>query len=146
MALSVGTRAPDFTAKDDAGNGVSLSDYAGKTIILYFYPKDDTSGCTKEACSFRDAHSTYRGNDLVVLGVSMDTPASHGVFKQKFNLPFTLVADPEGIITSTYDVSGGGYSKRVTFIINTDGVIKKVYDNIQQKETHATEILADLGL
>ncbi|MEM9905267.1 MAG: peroxiredoxin [Cyanobacteria bacterium P01_D01_bin.44] len=146
MALSVGTQAPGFTAKDDAGNPVSLSDYAGKTIILYFYPKDDTSGCTKEACSFRDAHDTYQGNDLVVLGVSMDTPASHGAFKQKFNLPFALIADPEGIITSTYDVSGGGYSKRVTFIINSDGVITKVYDNIQHKETHATEILTDLGL
>ncbi|MEO1400842.1 MAG: peroxiredoxin [Cyanobacteria bacterium J06635_1] len=146
MVLSVGAQAPNFTSKDDAGNMVSLADYAGKTIILYFYPKDDTSGCTKEACSFRDAHDTYQGNDLVVLGVSMDPPASHGAFKQKFNLPFTLIADPEGIVTSTYDVSGGGYSKRVTFIINPDGVITKVYDNIQQKETHATDILADLGL
>ncbi|NEP17841.1 MAG: redoxin domain-containing protein, partial [Leptolyngbya sp. SIO4C1] len=77
MTLSAGTPAPDFTAKDEAGNPISLSDYRGKTVVLYFYPKDDTSGCTKEACSFRDSHDTYETQDIVVLGVSMDDSRSH---------------------------------------------------------------------
>lgn len=144
MALAAGATAPNFTAKDDAGNTVSLSDYQGKTVVLYFYPKDDTPGCTKEACSFRDAHETYQSKDVVVLGVSMDDSASHQAFKQKFSLPFTLVADPDGAITNAYDVSGGGYSKRVTFVINGEGVIDQVIDSVKT-DTHATDILASLG-
>ena len=145
MALTAGSVAPNFIAKDESGNPISLSDYQGKTVVLYFYPKDDTSGCTKEACSFRDANETYQNNDIVVLGVSMDDSASHQAFKQKYGLPFTLIADPDGIITQTYDVSGGGYSKRVTFIINGDGIIDQVFDSIQ-KATHGTDILKALGL
>jgi peroxiredoxin Q/BCP len=145
VSLSVGSKAPDFTAKDDAGNPVSLSNFQGKTVVLYFYPKDDTPGCTKEACSFRDTHETYQNKDVVVLGVSMDDSASHLAFKQKYGLPFTLVADPDGTITQAYDVSGGGYSKRVTFVINGEGVIEKVFDSIKT-DTHAADILAELGL
>lgn len=145
MALTAGTKAPNFTAKDESGNLVTLSDYQGKTVVLYFYPKDDSSGCTLEACSFRDAHEIYQGNDIVVLGISMDGSTSHQAFKQKYGLPFTLIADPDGIITQTYDVSGGGVSKRVTFIISQDGIIDRVFDAVN-KATHATDLLAALGL
>lgn len=143
MALSVGTSAPAFTAKDDAGNTVALSDFQGKTIVLYFYPKDDTPGCTKEAQSFRDSYPEYQNQDVVVLGVSMDDEASHKLFKEKYGLPFTLVADSDGSITKAYDVDGGGYSKRVTYIINGDGVIDKVFDSVKT-DTHAADILASM--
>jgi thioredoxin-dependent peroxiredoxin len=144
MVLAVGTEAPGFSAKDDAGNTVSLADYSGKTVVLYFYPKDDTPGCTKEAQSFRDNHSEYQGKDIVVLGVSRDDSASHKQFKEKYGLPFTLLADTDGTITQSYDVDGGGYSKRVTFVINGDGVIDKVYEQVQTA-THATDILTELA-
>lgn len=144
MALSVGSPAPSFSAKDDAGNTVSLSDFTGKTVVLYFYPKDDTPGCTKEAQGFRDSYPEYQGKDVVVLGVSMDDEASHKMFKEKYGLPFTLVADPDGTITNAYDVNGGGYSKRVTYIINGDGVIDKVFESVKT-DTHAADILAQLA-
>jgi peroxiredoxin Q/BCP len=145
MALAVGTQAPGFSVKDTNGNTVSLSDFTGKTVVLYFYPKDDTPGCTKEACSFRDSYSAYQGKDIVVLGVSMDDEASHQQFTSKFNLPFPLLADVNGIITNAYDVAGGGYAKRVTYVIDGDGKIIKVYDSVKT-DTHASDILADLGL
>ena len=144
MALSVGTTAPDFTAKDDMGKTVTLSEFKGKTVVLYFYPKDDTPGCTKEAQSFRDNHEEYQDKDIVVLGVSMDDEVSHQAFKEKYGLPFTLVADPDGIITKAYDVDAGGYSKRVTYIINSDGIVDKVFESIKT-ETHAQDILAEMA-
>jgi peroxiredoxin Q/BCP len=149
MALSVGAKAPDFTVKDTDGNTVSLSSFAGKTVVLYFYPKDDTPGCTKEACSFRDSYSEYQGKDIAVLGVSRDDEASHQSFTQKFNLPFPLLADVDGAITDAYDVAaemnGFQYSKRVTYVIDGEGNIVKVYDSVKT-DTHASDILADLGL
>ncbi|WP_017328143.1 peroxiredoxin [Synechococcus sp. PCC 7336] len=145
MTLSVGTPAPAFTVKDTNGNSVSLSDFAGKTVVLYFYPKDDTPGCTKEACSFRDNYSDYRGKDIVVLGVSLDDSDSHQAFTNKYGLPFPLLADTEGALTQAYDVDGGGYAKRVTYVIDGDGQIIKVYDSVKT-DTHASDILADLGL
>lgn len=145
MALAVGSPAPDFTALDDAGQSIQLSQFRGKTVVLYFYPKDDTPGCTKEACSFRDSYSAYQGKDIVVLGVSTDDSGSHEQFKTKFSLPFPLVADPDRSITQAYDVDGGGYAKRVTYVIDGDGQIIRVYDSVKT-ETHATDILADLGL
>jgi peroxiredoxin Q/BCP len=144
MTLSVGSPAPGFSAKDDAGNTVSLSDFKGKTVVLYFYPKDDTPGCTKEAQGFRDAYPEYQGKDMVVLGVSMDDEASHKSFKEKYGLPFTLLADPDGTITNAYDANGGGYAKRVTYIINGEGVIDKVYDTVKA-DTHAADILAQMS-
>ncbi len=143
MALSVGTPAPGFTAKDSEGNPVSLSDFAGKTVVLYFYPKDDTPGCTKEAQSFRDSYTEYQDKDIVVLGVSTDDSTSHKLFKEKYGLPFTLVADPDKTITQAYDVDGGGYAKRVTYIINGAGVIDRVITSVKT-DTHAQDILADL--
>jgi thioredoxin-dependent peroxiredoxin len=145
MALSVGTPAPSFTTKDTNGNTVALSDFSGKTVILYFYPKDDTPGCTKEACSFRDNYTAYQGKDIVVLGVSGDDEASHQQFTQKFSLPFPLLADTDKSIITAYDVDGGGYAKRVTYVINPQGAIAHTYTSINT-ETHATDILADLGL
>lgn len=145
MALTVGTPAPTFTTKDTQGNSVSLANFAGKTVILYFYPKDDTPGCTKEACSFRDNYSAYQGKDIVVLGVSADGETSHQQFTEKFNLPFPLLADVDRSIIQAYDVDGGGYAKRVTYVIDAAGTISHVYTTINT-ETHATDILADLGL
>ncbi|NEO78208.1 peroxiredoxin [Moorena sp. SIO4G3] len=144
MALQVGVDAPAFTVKDDEGNTVSLSDFAGKTVVLYFYPKDDTPGCTKEAQSFRDNYTEYQGKDMVVLGVSMDDEASHKQFKEKYGLPFTLLADTDGSITKAYDVDGGGYSKRVTYIINGEGKITHV-DETVKTATHAQDILTAMG-
>lgn len=144
MVLAVGTKAPDFTTKDDQGNTVSLSDFAGKVVVLYFYPKDDTPGCTKEAQSFRDNYAEYQNKDMVVLGVSNDDEASHKMFKEKYGLPFQLLADTDRSITKAYDVDGGGYPKRVTYIINGEGVITHVDDKVQTA-THAQDILATLG-
>ncbi|MBW4661851.1 MAG: peroxiredoxin [Drouetiella hepatica Uher 2000/2452] len=145
MSLKEGATAPSFTVKDTNGNTVSLSDHAGKTVVLYFYPKDDTPGCTKEACSFRDNYSAFQGKDIVVYGVSMDSESSHKAFAEKFNLPFPLLADVDSVLTQSYDVAGGGYSKRVTYVIDGEGKIIKVYDSVKT-DTHATDILADLGI
>lgn len=142
MALAVGTVAPNFTTIDDEGKTVSLSDFQGKTVVLYFYPKDDTPGCTKEAQSFRDNYDKYQ--DMVVLGVSMDDQASHKKFKEKYGLPFTLLVDTDGAITKAYDVDGGGYSKRVTYIIDAEGKISYV-DQKVKTDSHAQDILAAMG-
>lgn len=148
MPLSVGDTAPSFTVKDTNGNTVSLSDYAGKTVVLYFYPKDDTPGCTKEACNFRDHYATYQGKDIVVFGVSMDDEASHQAFTEKFSLPFPLLADTDGSITKAYDVEGEmngvRYAKRITYVIDGNGTIAKVYGTVNAA-THAEDILAELS-
>jgi thioredoxin-dependent peroxiredoxin len=143
MPLAIGDTAPAFTVNDTHGNSVSLASYAGKTVVLYFYPKDDTPGCTKEACSFRDNYQQYLSQGITVFGVSMDSEASHQAFTQKFDLPFPLLADTNGAITKAYDVDGGGYSKRVTYVIGGDGVISQVYTTVKT-DTHATDILAAL--
>lgn len=145
MPLSVGDTAPNFTVKDTNGNTVSLSDFAGKPVVLYFYPKDDTPGCTKEACGFRDTYADYQGKNVVVLGVSMDDEASHQQFTEKFNLPFPLLADTDGAITKAYDVDGGGYAKRVTYVIDGAGKISNVYTTVKT-DSHANDILLELKL
>jgi peroxiredoxin Q/BCP len=144
MALTVGMDAPAFTAKDTNGNTVSLSDFAGKTVVLYFYPKDDTPGCTKQAQSFRDNYAEYQGKEMVVLGVSMDDEASHKKFTEKYGLPFQLLADTDGAITKAYDVEGGGYAKRVTYVIDSNGKITHV-DASVNTASHAQDILAAIG-
>lgn len=145
MALAVGTKAPNFSVRDTIGKTVTLSELAGKTVVLYFYPKDDTPGCTKEACSFRDAYADYQGKDIVVLGVSKDDENSHKQFTSKFNLPFPLLADIDGSLTKAYDVEApSGYAQRVTYVIDGKGNISHVFSNIQH-ETHASDILAELG-
>ncbi|WP_445637162.1 thioredoxin-dependent peroxiredoxin [Nostoc sp. DSM 114161] len=145
MPLAVGTDAPAFTAKDTNGNTVSLSDFKGKTVVLYFYPKDDTPGCTKQACSFRDAQSKYQSQDVVVLGVSADDEVSHQAFTQKYNLNFPLLADTDKSLIKAFDVDGGGYAKRVTYVIGPDGKITHV-DASVNTSTHAEDVLAALGL
>jgi thioredoxin-dependent peroxiredoxin len=148
MALTVGTIAPDFNTTDDAGNKVKLSDFKGKTVVLYFYPKDDTPGCTKEAQSFRDNIDTYQDKEMVVLGVSMDDQSSHKAFKEKYGLPFQLLVDSDGTITNLYDVAGEyagmKISKRVTYIIDTEGKISYV-DTAVKTATHAEDILSIVG-
>ncbi|MEH1784483.1 peroxiredoxin [Nostoc sp.] len=145
MPLAVGTDAPAFTAKDTNGNTVSLSDFAGKTVVLYFYPKDDTPGCTKQACSFRDAQPQYQGKDIVVLGVSADDEVSHQAFTQKYNLNFPLLADSDKSLIKAFDVDGGGYAKRVTYVIDPNGKITHV-DASVNTTTHASDVLTALGL
>ena len=144
MTLSVGTSAPAFTTVDDEGNSVSLSDFKGKTVVLYFYPKDDTPGCTKQAQSFRDSFTEYQNKDVIVLGVSRDDRASHQKFKEKYDLPFKLLVDSDGALTKAYDVDGGGYAKRVTYIIDGNGEISKVDSNVNTS-THATDVLSSIN-
>ena len=146
--LQAGDTAPDFTARDAQGHEVRLSDLRGQNVVLYFYPKDDTPGCTKEACSFRDANSIYRQEGIKVLGVSLDDEASHQAFAAKFNLPFTLLADTEHKVADAYGVygektsAGGRYMgvTRKTFLIDKGGKIKKVFDQVNV-EQHADEVL-----
>lgn len=145
MPLAVGTDAPAFTVKDTNGNTVSLSDYAGKTVVLYFYPKDDTPGCTKQACSFRDASVDYQGKDIVVLGVSVDDETSHQQFTQKYNLNFPLLADTDKSMIKAYEVDGGGKAMRVTYVIDGNGKITHV-DSSVNTSSHASDVLTALGV
>jgi peroxiredoxin Q/BCP len=144
MVLAIGTVAPSFTTVDDSGKSLSLSDFAGKTVVLYFYPKDDTPGCTVEAQGFRDNHTEYQGKEIVVLGVSRDDQASHKLFKEKYGLPFQLLVDTDGAITNAYDVAKGDYSMRVTYIIDCTGKISHVDEKVNTA-THAQDILAIAG-
>ncbi|HIK29501.1 MAG: peroxiredoxin [Oscillatoriaceae bacterium SKW80] len=145
MTLPVGTAAPAFTAKDTNGNTVKLSDFAGKILVLYFYPKDDTPGCTKEACSFRDSWSAYLNKGIAVVGVSRDDETSHKKFTEKYQLPFPLLADVDGAITRAYDVVKGDKAKRVTYVIDRIGRIAQVYEgDTLNPETHAQDILNNL--
>lgn len=138
---TAGSKAPDFTAKDQNGNNVSLSDFRGKTVILYFYPKDDTPGCTAEACDFRDNYQSLIGKGFEVVGVSTDDEKSHKKFVTKHNLPFPLIADTDHAIVEAYGVWGekNMYGKkymgtlRTTFIIDADGIIKHVIDKVDTK-------------
>jgi thioredoxin-dependent peroxiredoxin len=152
--LNVGDKAPLFEAKDQKGNMVKLADLFqhSKNVILYFYPKDDTPGCTKEACAFRDHFAEFKKRGAVVLGVSTDSAKSHDKFVEKFKLPFTLLADEDKTIVEAYGVwgeksfMGRKYlgTHRVTFLIGPDGRIKKIWPQVKPEE-HAEEVLAALG-
>ncbi len=151
MVLKVGDLAPAFTATTQEGVTISLADLLGKVVVLYFYPKDDTPGCTKEACAFRDHYSEFQKPGVVVLGVSPDSQKSHAKFAQKFRLPFPLLVDEEKQIVRAYGVwgeksfMGKKYqgTHRVTFMIGPDGRIKKIWPSVKPEE-HAREILASL--
>jgi peroxiredoxin Q/BCP len=151
MIISAGEPAPDFTLADEEGRLHSLSDYGGKPVVLYFYPKDDTPGCTKEACGFRDDYSAYEKAGVVILGVSPDTSKSHTKFITKYELPFTLLADPEHDVLKLYGVWGLKKSFgreyegvfRTTFLIGEDGKIMKVFKKVKPA-VHSAEILAAL--
>jgi peroxiredoxin Q/BCP len=146
--LKEGDDAPDFDSRDAQGNPVKLADLRGQNVVLYFYPKDDTPGCTKEACSFRDANSVYEREGIKVFGVSTDDEQSHQKFAAKFNLPFTLLADTDHSVSDAYGVygeqsfAGRTYMgvKRKTFLIDKEGKIKKVFDKVNV-EQHADEVL-----
>ena len=146
--LKEGDRAPDFQTTDANGNQVKLSDFRGQKVVLYFYPKDDTPGCTKEACSLRDGYSTFEERGIKVLGASLDTEASHQAFASKYNLPFTLLSDTDHAVADAYGVYGEqtwGDKKfmgvaRKTFLIDEQGKIKKVFDKVNV-EAHADEVL-----
>ncbi len=143
MALQIGDLAPDFSATDTNGKLVTLTGLKGQRFVIYFYPKDDTPGCTKEACNFRDNWDRYLSQGIKVYGVSMDDETSHQAFTQKFNLPFPLLADVNGLVATAFDASGGAYAKRVTYVVSADGVIEQVYTTVNTS-THAEDILAAL--
>jgi peroxiredoxin Q/BCP len=146
--LRQGDPAPDFELKDQSGQLHSIEDYRGKWIALYFYPRDDTPGCTTEACEFRDNIFAFKDLDCQILGVSLDDEESHREFSEKYGLPFPLLADTEGAAASAYGVRarmlGIAYAKRQTFLIDPDGNIAKHYSDVDP-DTHSLEVLADLA-
>jgi len=149
--VEAGQPAPDFTLSDQHGQSVTLSQFRGKPVVLYFYPKDDTPGCTKEACAFRDARATYEDAGAKVIGVSPDDPASHLKFAEKYQLPFTLVADPEKRACQDYGVwkEKNMYGKksmgveRTTFVIDGAGTVRKVFPRVKV-DGHSEQILETL--
>lgn len=149
--MEVNDKAPDFNTTDENGNKVALKDFRGKTVVLYFYPKADTPGCTIEACEFRDSYSAIKKTGVVLLGISRDTAASQKKFQEKFSLTFPLLADPEKKIAELYGVvkEKNMYGKKVlgvartTFVIGPDGKIKHIFNNVKP-EGHAKEMLAYL--
>lgn len=151
--LQAGTIAPDFNEKDQSGQMVSLSSFRGKKVVLYFYPKDDTPGCTAEACSFRDHYETLTSNGFVVIGVSPDNEKKHAKFVEKYALPFTLIADTDKNVAMSYGVwgrkkfMGKEYDGilRTTFVIDEQGVIEKVIDKVDTKDSTG-QLLAEMGL
>ncbi|MBW4691328.1 MAG: thioredoxin-dependent thiol peroxidase [Lyngbya sp. HA4199-MV5] len=151
MALNVGDPAPLFSLPDSDGKLVNLVDLKGRRVVLYFYPRDNTPGCTKEACNFRDAYAQFQAKDVIILGVSTDDAKSHNKFATKFELPFPLLIDEGGQVAATYESYGlkkfmgkeyMGISRN-TFVIAPDGTIEKIYKKVKP-ESHAEEILAAL--
>ncbi len=150
--LEVGMKAPDFTLMDKDGNSVSLSDHLGKKVVLYFYPKDNTPGCTRQACAFAQSYNDFVEKDVIVIGISKDSVASHLKFAQKYELPFLLLSDPELQAIQAYDVwkEKKLYGKvsmgvvRSTYLINEEGIIEKVMPKVKP-DTNAAEILAYLN-
>ncbi len=153
MPIPAGIPAPDFELLDDTNSLRKLSDYRGRNIVLYFYPKDDTPGCTREACNFRDDYSAYEKAGVVILGVSPDSVESHVKFKKKFQLQFPLLADDGHAVCDLYEVwgpkkfMGKEYEGvlRTTFLIDTEGKIKRVFENVRPAE-HSLKLLTDLGV
>lgn len=150
--LEIGTKAPDFTLPDQNGNMHSLSEYRGKKVILYFYPKDNTPGCTKQACGFAGRYPQFTEKGAVVLGISKDSVASHKKFEEKYGLPFTLLADPELVAIQAYDVwqEKKNYGKtymgvvRSTYLIDENGKIVKAFDKVKAAD-NPEQMLGELG-
>lgn len=149
--LAVGTSAPDFSLPDQDGKIHTLSEYRGRWVLVYFYPKDDTPGCTKEACMIRDAFPRFEGVHADVFGISKDSVASHKAFAEKYQLPFRLLSDENREVIEAYGVwrekkmMGKTYmgTERTSFLIDPEGVIQKIYESVKP-EVHAEEVLADL--
>ena len=152
MPLQEGIMAPDFSLMDQDGKVRKISDYLGKPVVLYFYPKDDTPGCTTEACNFRDDYPNYDQAGVVILGVSPDTPKKHTKFREKYNLPFTLLADEAHEVCELYQVwgrkkfMGREYDGvfRTTYLIDAKGKIVKVFENVKP-DGHSAQVLAALN-
>lgn len=150
--LKEGTKAPAFTLPDESGNPVSLSDFTGKKVVVYFYPKDNTPGCTRQACAFAAAYEDFKKIDVAVIGISKDSQRSHTNFIKKYDLPFILLSDPEREVIEAYDVwkEKKMYGKtsmgvvRTTYIINEEGIIEKVFEKAKP-DTNAAEILEYLA-
>ena len=150
--LEIGTKAPDFTLPDQNGNMHSLSEYRGKKVILYFYPKDNTAGCTKQACGFAERFPQFTEKGAVILGISKDSVASHKKFEEKYGLPFTLLADPELVAIQAYDVwqEKKNYGKtymgvvRTTYLIDENGKIVKAFDKVKAAD-NPEQMLGELG-
>ena len=140
--LDVNTPAPDFHLLDQSGQDISLASLRGHWVLLYFYPKDDTPGCTAEACAIRDSWSDFKKAGIVVLGVSHDKVTSHASFQDKYHLPFTLLSDPHKEVIGLYQAKGGFLTWRLSYLINPEGLIAKVYSKVSPAD-HATEVLAD---
>ena len=146
--LQTGMKAPDFALKDKDGNIITLSDFAGKRVVLYFYPKDNTPGCTRQACAFASAYEDFKTRDIIVIGISKDSEASHRKFAEKYHLPFVLLSDPDLTAIQAYGVwqEKKLYGKvsmgvvRTTFVIDADGNIEKVMPKVKP-DTNAAEIL-----
>ena len=154
MALQIGDPAPDFTLPDQDGQPVALKDLRGQRVVIYFYPKDDTPGCTKEACNFRDQWDSFKSHDIKVLGISKDNAKSHAKFIDKYTLPFTLLSDSEPCpVAASYEsyglkkFMGREYMgmMRHTFVIDAEGKLEKIYKKVKAA-TMADDILKDLGL
>ena len=152
IMLEIGVKAPDFTLSNQEGVSVSLSDFLGKRVVLYFYPKDNTPGCTRQACAFAGSYEAFKTRDVVVIGISKDSAASHAKFAAKYNLPFILLSDPELQAIKAYDVwqEKKLYGKvsmgvvRTTYVIDEQGMIEKVMPKVKP-DTNAAEILAYLA-
>ena len=152
VMIKEGTKAPDFTLNDKDGNPVSLSDFLGKKVVVYFYPKDNTPGCSKQACAFASAYEGFKAKNVAVIGISKDSVASHVKFAEKYDLPFILLSDPDRIAIEGFGVwqekkMCGKVSMgvvRTTFIIDENGVIEKVMEKVKP-DTNAREILEYLG-
>ena len=150
--LEVGTKAPDFTLPDQNGNMHSLSEYRGKKVILYFYPKDNTPGCTKQACGFAERYPKFTDKGAVVLGISKDSVASHKKFEEKYGLPFTILSDPELVAIQAYDVwqEKKNYGKtymgvvRTTYLIDDEGKIAKAFDKVKAAD-NPEQLLGELS-
>jgi peroxiredoxin Q/BCP len=147
FAIAVGASAPNFSAKNQDGKTVSLSDFKGKPVLLYFYPKDETPGCTKEACSFRDQYAAFTKQGAAVVGISAQDAKSHREFKDKHKLPFDLLVDSDGSIAKAFGVGKFpvlGLLKRQSVLLDKDGKVLKFYENVDP-ETHTEEVLKDLA-
>jgi peroxiredoxin Q/BCP len=143
--VSVGNAPPDFAVKDQDGAELKLSALKGKPVVLYFYPRDETPGCTREACAFRDSWKELEKKGVVLIGVSTDSVASHQQFARHHQLPFRLVSDEGGTLARAFGVpNSGGFLGRQTFVIGADGKVKKIYREVDVTR-HAAEVLADLG-
>lgn len=149
--LERGNKAPDFTLQDETGAWRSLAEFHGKNVVLFFYPHDDTPGCTTQACTFRDKETLYAEHNIVVLGINFDSPQSHAAFKEKYHLPFILLSDAKGEAAQAYGAKSGipfvnnFFPSRVTFLIDTEGTIIKMMQDVDVS-TYADEVLKEFGI